>query len=1057
MKPIALFVCLVTACSVQGQTNYPYVITTVAGTYPLGDGGPATAALLLRPEAVAVDAAGNLYIADSQNHRVRKVTPSGQISTVIGNGTVVGALVSGGPAAGARITNPLAVAVDRFGSLYVIENGAILRRIMPTGIVATVAGSGETGYSGDGQPAAGARFRNARGLALDAAGNVYVADSGNHRVRKIDMAGIITTVAGTGVAGYNGDNRQATTAQLNFPEGIAVDSAGILYISEVFGHRVRMVTGSGNIMTVAGDGVPGYSGDDRAASAARLNYPYGVAVDQARSVYIADRSNQRVRKISPEGIITTVAGNGTYEYSGDGGPARSATLANPVGVAVDAAGNVWIADNMNNRIRKVTPDGMISTVAGASHFGGDGGPGTSASLESPGSVALDASGNLYIADEGNGRIRKLTPSGTITTVAGTGKYLYDGETKQTPYAALAYPRSVVADAAGNLYFIDASNNADNSRVRKLSPSGQITAVAGNGTVGYSGDGKAAVGAQLRRPQGLALDRLGNLYIADSGNNVVRKVTPDGTISTCAGTGTPGYSGEGQLATVAKLDNPAALATDAVGNLYIADFNNSRVRMLSPSGIITLVAGNGTSGRGGDGGPALTAQVNPSGLAVDAAGNLYIAQPPVIRKVGRDGIITRIAGTGFQRYEGDGGFSADASVNDPRGMVVDAAGTVWFADQKNHRIRKLVVNSPVQLAIVSGNAQSGPVGTTLPSALVVKLAGAGGLGVAGVAVNYGVTSGSATLSSASTVTDSSGLAGIQVKLGSAVGPVTVTASFGGLPPVRFSLTATEAAGPVVVGPRIAAGGVAGVGGSVPPVKQISPNGLVSIYGENFAPAGTARAAGADDLVGGRVPTKLAGVCVEVGGQRAPVLAVYPHQINIQVPTLSAPAEPGVQVILKCGETGEQRSNPEKAALQAASPEFLYFMLNADGKNPIAAVSAVTGVRVGPPGLIAGVTFMPAQPGDILTLYATGFGLTDPVYQAGELASGIAPVVEAVKVTVGGAELAADDILYAGVTPGLAGVYQLNLRLPGDLPEGDLPVVVRVGAFSSPAGGYVTVKR
>lgn len=346
---------------------------------------------------------------------------------------------------------------------------------------------------------------------------------------------------------------------------------------------------------------------------------------------------------------------------------------------------------------------------------------------------------------------------------------------------------------------------------------------------------------------------------------------------------------------------------------------------------------------------------------------------------------------------------------------------------------------------------------LPKALIVRVVGAAGVPVGGIEVTYAVTSGSATLSATSTRTDANGLAGVGVTLGSAVGAVTVTATVAGLAPVRFSLTATEATAPVVVGPRVAAGGVVGVGGSIPPVKQISSNGLASIYGENFAPSGTARVVSAEDIVGGRVPTKLAGVCVEVAGQRAPVLAVYPKQLNIQVPTLSATGEAAVQVILNCGETGEVRSNLERVALQAATPEFLYFVLNADGKNPIAAVNAVTGERVGPPALIVGVTFVPARPGDVLTLYATGFGMTEPAFQAGELPDRVAAVVGPVKVTVGGVELGPGDLLYAGLSPGLAGVYQVNLRLPGDLPDGDLPVVVRVGAFSSPPGGYITVRR
>ena len=1016
---------LLAACAALCQTSYPYVITTVAGTYPLGDGGPATAALLLGPAAVALDRAGNLYIADYSNGRVRKVSPAGTITTVPGT----------------ENTYAQSLALDAAGSLYVAGYYNVWK-IEPAGKLTTVAGSGNYGFGGDDRPATEATFAGIAGVALDGAGNIYISDGWNHRVRKVNTAGIITTIAGNGTQGYIGDNIPAKDARLYYPGALAVDAAGNLYIADTYNYRVRKVTAAGIITTVVGTGGYGNGGDGGLATAAQLGSVGGLAFDGQGNLYLSDVSNHRVRKVTPAGIITAVGGNAQYGFGGDGALATSAMLANPAGIALDAAGNLYIADSKNNRVRKVTAGGIISTVAGATHFSGDGEAATGALLQYHNDVALDGSGNLYVADRGNHRIRKVAPSGVISTVAGNGTYTYSGDNGLATAAGFSYPACIAVDGEGNLYV------TDSGRIRKVSLSGVITTVAGTGIYGYNGDNRPAISAYLYGPQGIAVDPAGNLFIADYSNHRVRRVAPDGTITTYAGTGERGFGGDGGLATAALLNYPWAVAVDGAGNLYIADRGNYLVRKVTRAGIISTVAGNRQCCSGGDGSPATSARVNPYGVAVDASGSLYIATYSTVRKVSADGIISTIAGTGRSGYSGDGGIATSAELG-AYGLAVDRSGNVYLADYANHRIRKLTPNAPAKLEIVSGDGQRGPVGAALAGALIVRVSGAAGPGVPGVTVAFAVASGAATLSAPSTSTDTNGRAGVGVTLGNTAGTVVVTATATGLLPVRFTLTATEAA-PVVVGPRIAAGGVAGVGGSIPPVKQISPNGLVSIYGESFAAAGTARAVAAGDLVGGRVPTKFAGVCVEVAGQRSPVLAVYPNQLNIQVPTLSASGEASVQVILNCGETGEVRSNLEKVTLQAATPEFLYFVLNADGKNPIAAVNAVTGEYIG-------ATFVPAKPGDVLTLYATGFGLTNPAYQAGELAGGIAPVVGPVKVSVGGVELGAGDLLYAGVSPGLAGVYQVNLRLPGDLPDGDLSVVVRVGSFSSPPGGYITVRR
>jgi trimeric autotransporter adhesin len=301
-------------------------------------------------------------------------------------------------------------------------------------------------------------------VAVDASGNIYIADTNNHRIRMVTKStGIISTVAGTGYSGYSGDGGQATSAALRNPYGVAVDASGNIYIADSANNRIRMVTKStGIISTVAGTGSYSYSGDGGQATSAALNYPYDVAVDASGNIYIADSSNYCIRMVlKSTGIIRTVAGTGSSGYSGDGGQATSAALGNPYDVAVDASGNIYIADTTHNRIRTVMKStGIISTVAGTGSYGssGDVGQATSATLYNPYGVAVDASGNIYIADTNNHRIRMVTKStGIISTVAGTGSSGYNGDGGQATSAALRDPFGVAVDASGNIYIADSSN------------------------------------------------------------------------------------------------------------------------------------------------------------------------------------------------------------------------------------------------------------------------------------------------------------------------------------------------------------------------------------------------------------------------------------------------------------------------------------------------------------------------------------------------------------------------------------------------------------------------
>jgi sugar lactone lactonase YvrE len=347
-------------------------------------------------------------------------------------------------------------------------------------------------------------------------------ESATSALAQVQLVPVITNVAGIGAPGYSGDNGPAINAALNEPFGAAVDASGNVYIADYGNNRIRMVSPSGIITTVAGNGTSGYSGDSGSATNAELNEPYGVALDGFGNIYIADFGNGRIRKVNTSGIITTVAGNGTYGYSGDNGPATNAQLQAPSGVALDASGNIYIADIGNDRIRKVNTSGVITTVAGNGTYGysGDNGSATNAELNEPLGMAVDASGNLYIADEANNRIRKVGPSGIITTVAGYGPTGFSGDNGPATGAELWYPSGVALDASGNLYIADQNND----RIRKVNASGIITTIAGNGTFGYSGNNGPATSAELDLPVGVTLDCSGNLYIADRQNEGIRKVS-----------------------------------------------------------------------------------------------------------------------------------------------------------------------------------------------------------------------------------------------------------------------------------------------------------------------------------------------------------------------------------------------------------------------------------------------------------------------------------------------------------------------------------------------------
>jgi sugar lactone lactonase YvrE len=599
-------------------------------------------------------------------------------------------------------SNGTTVALDSAGNLFLNspEYNVVLRLSAQTGALTLVAGNGTAGFSGDNGPATSAQLNGPAGVAVDSLGNIYIADSNNNRIRKVSN-GTITTVAGNGDYGFSGDNGPATSASLT-PYGLAADSTGTLYIADFDNSLIRKVS-NGVITTVAGDGTFGFSGDNGPPRSAQLYQPTGVAVDSVGNIYIADTSNNRIRKVS-NGVITTLAGNGTPDFGGDGGPATSAEVLQPTGVAVDSVGNVYLA--VVDRVRRVS-NGIISTVAGGGSTLGDGGPAINAQLVGIANlwgITVDPSGNLFIAD-GNQRIRKVS-NGLITTVAGGGATIGDGG--PAAQAQLASPRGVALDSTGNMYIADTYSH----RIRKVS-NGAIATVAGNGSYGFSGDNGPATMAQLDHPSGVAVDPNGNLYVIDYNNFRIRKVS-SGLITTVAGGGS--LSGDSIPATSANLSGPLGIAVDLSGNLYISDESTNRVRKVS-NGVITTIAGNGTGGFAGDNGPATSAQLSePSGLAVDSAGNLYIADTrnARIRRVS-GGVITTLAGGGS--ILGDG-VATDVQLGGPTAIALDSAGNVYIADIGTNSNNNVTSIRKVSNGVITTIAGSGAQGVGYPAGIAV---------------------------------------------------------------------------------------------------------------------------------------------------------------------------------------------------------------------------------------------------------------------------------------------------------------------------------------------------
>ena len=650
------------------------------------------------------------------------------------------------------------ITLDKKGNMYIaMREHNIISRIDTKGMMTRYAGSGKSGFSGDGGPAANASFRVPAGLAFGPEGNLYIADRENHRVRKVDTKGYISTFAGIGEAGFSGDEGPAVKAMLNLPSGVVVDKKGNLYISDRSNDRIRVVDKKGVIRTYAGSGVAGFQGDAGPALKAQLDKPFGIALDETKNLYIADRNNNRVRKVSPDGIITTVAGDGGFFFMGDNGPAYRASVAAPTGVALDSKGNLYIADRNNNRVRVVDRTGMIRTVVGTGQqdYNGDSEVARETNLYLPFGLTVDSNDNLLVIDRSHYRIRRIDPkSGQVETVAGNGIKLFAGDGGPATGATLSFPHGMSVDKKDNLIFSDKGH----FRIRKITPEGIINTIGGNGLRGNVGDNIPALEANfynvttiVQNPKGdmfmaspsgfvslirrfdskgiihdfidtatpkyreaiskskykglvqkgaiatitqfsdIVFDPNGNLFTSDRLNHQIRKIDIEGNVSTIAGTGDSDHYGDNGPALEAAFRDPNALASDSEGNIYIADTANNMIRKIDIKGIITTFAGNGEHVDSGDGGPALKAGIRSmDDIEFSPKGELHIlgTNTHKVRKITKGGKIITVAGKGYGGFFGDGGSATKAMLKNPAAISFDSKGNMYIADMGNNRIRKV---------------------------------------------------------------------------------------------------------------------------------------------------------------------------------------------------------------------------------------------------------------------------------------------------------------------------------------------------------------------------------
>ncbi len=687
------------------SANGVYAWTNLAGT-PSGVGtadGTGTVARFYSPAGVAMDSAGTVYVADKENHTIRKVTAAGVVTTIAGAAGISGG--ADGTAGVARFYRPSGVALDSTATnLYITDSNHTIRKlVLATGVVTTLAGKTDNSGSTDGT-GANALFDGPSGIAVSSAGNLYVADSG-HTIRKVVIAtGVVTTIAGTAGTSGNTDGVGAA-ARFNNPAGVALDSAGTtLYIADEDNKSIRkLVLATAAVSRFAGSSTGLGGSADGAADNARFVTPTGIGLDSSGNIFVADTDNNTIRKVTAAGTVTTLAGAAAVDGSDLGtadGTGSAARFMGPVGIAVNASGTLALADRGNHTIRKIsTSTAAVTTLAGSpAAFGATNATGSAARFKTPFGLALDSSGNLYVADVVNHLIRKVTAAGVVTTLAGTAGVA--GSTNATGTAAKFYlPLGVAVDSAGNVYVADTYNHL----IRKITAAGAVTTLAGTvGTAG-SADG-TGVAAQFNHPKGVAVDGSGNVYVADSENCTIRKITSAGVVTTLAGSAGLAGNSDG-IASAARFTLPVGIAVDASGNLYIGDEDRGTIRKITPGGLVSTLAGKAGDNGGSDGIGAEAHFGSPDGVAVDAFGNVFVSDSSnnAIRKITASGVVTTIGGNRVGIAGGADGLGAAARFDYPTGIAVSSTGVLYVADSDNNRITKGTLSTLANVSVIQGSS------------------------------------------------------------------------------------------------------------------------------------------------------------------------------------------------------------------------------------------------------------------------------------------------------------------------------------------------------------------
>ena len=818
----------------------------------------------------------------------------------------------------------------------------------------TIAGP-STFYTGDGGPAVNARFYNVEGFRFDSSGNLFIADSGNQRIREVTPDGLVRTIAGTGVAGFTGDGGPATSAELNTPIAVTPDDEGNIFIVDQGNNRIRKIDASGTISTVAGNGTANYGGDGGPAVSAELQHPQDLVVDVNGNLYVSDSWNYRVRKITAQGIISTVAGNGQHPYPAQDNERAAGTdqpLNLPAGLAVDAKGNLYISDSGADRVFVVDPDGTISTYAGTGTIGviQDGSPATATPIQFPTGLALDGLGNLIIASE-SGTL-EVEPSGTLSVISSGENYYYGAVGFNQNSLYVAYRNSIYAVA-----------NAS------------APPIAGALETGNSGDGGPATQALLFYPDAIAVDKNSNVYIADQYASEIRKVGPDGTISHVAGTGQMGDSGDGGPAASAAIGLITALAVDPMGNLYLSDFG-SNVRKIDTSGIISTVT------------PVPTGN-SAYALKVDSQGNLYIRSQSALN-VYKPSFSTFRP---FSTYQDVAAFALDSA---DALYILSTYGPTSII-QSTPAGQKTIMALPQLPQFQSGGMEIDAAGNFLIAwnGVVQQVTPDGR--VASIARQSG------------TLPYMDG-AVLQVDLGYPT--YTSIDPAGNLylaEPYTSTVRELTAGCAVPVQPLISNGGVVNAGSYQG--EFIAPGEIIAIFGQNLGPAQGVGVPVSD----GAFPFTYQGVQVTINGYPAPLLYVSANQVNAIAPfELSGQYLATLQLTLNGVASDPYPSDP------AATDSGIFAIANSDG----AANSAA----------------QPAKAGDYITIYGTGQGIgAIPEVDGQILGSTLVLPVQPVAVTIDLSMPA--TVLYAGSAPSLvAGVLQVNVALPSDLSSGAHTIVL-----------------